>query len=56
MKKIIFLIFLTSCTLPSQDYKDKIETLNFSDNLSFGEFSNLLDKYSEISSYPNIDN
>ena len=55
MKKIFFLIILTSCvSLDSSETKTS-EILSFNDNLTFNEFNRLLKRYSEISNYPNID-
>ena len=55
MKKIIFLLFLTSCAVPNTNYNKNNVTLNFNDDLNFEEFKILLEEYSKISSYPNID-
>ena len=55
MKKIIFLLFLTSCASPNSNYNVNNEILDFNNALSFKEFNELLIKYSKISSYPNID-
>jgi hypothetical protein len=55
MKKLIFLLFLTSCFASNENYNKNNVTLNFNDDLSFEEFKNLLEEYSKISSYPNID-
>tara|TARA_Y100000389_G_C17441724_1_gene508997 strand:+ start:1049 stop:1210 length:162 start_codon:yes stop_codon:yes gene_type:complete len=52
MKKLIFLLFIVSCSSKGIDTNNNI---NFSNNLSFNEFKNLLKIYAEKSSYPNID-
>ena len=55
MKKILIFIFLTSCISPNSNEGSSDIKLNFNDDLSFEEFKNLLQEYSKISSYPNID-
>ena len=55
MKKLIFFLFLTSCVAQNANYNKNNVTINFNEHLSFEEFKNLLEKYSKISSYPNID-
>ena len=55
MKKLLFFFFLISCASPNYDYKAKNEILDFNKDLTFDEFSKLIIKYAEISSYPNID-
>ena len=55
MKKLFILLFLTSCVPGNIDYQTKNENLNFNDDLSFKEFKDLLIRYAEISSFPNID-
>ena len=54
MKKLIIFLFIVSCgTSNINNNKNNIK-LNFKDELTFEEFDLLLKKYSEISSYPNI--
>ena len=55
MKKLLIFFFLTSCVPSNIDYQTKNEILNFNDNLSFKEFKDLLIRYVETSSFPNID-
>ena len=55
MKKIFFLIFITSCTSSNSIYKNNIQNFDFSKKLSFDEFKQLIKEYAEISPYPNID-
>ena len=55
MKKLFLLIFLASCTLPNTNYNNDNVSINFNDDLTFDEFNKLLQKYSEKSTYPNID-
>ena len=55
MKKILFLMFLTSCISESSN-KDKVKKkLSFDQNLSFTELNNLLTEYAEKNPYPSID-
>ena len=51
MKKIIFLIFLTSCT--SNNVNNNI--LDFNMDLTFDEFKVLLEEYNKKKGYPDID-
>jgi|TARA_B110000003_G_C16162071_1_gene344005 hypothetical protein len=55
MKKIIFLLFLTSCGFANTDTKLNNLDKNFKDNLNFEEFREQLIKYSESNTYPKID-
>tara|TARA_B100000700_G_scaffold304411_1_gene377027 strand:+ start:69 stop:236 length:168 start_codon:yes stop_codon:yes gene_type:complete len=55
MKKIIFLLFVIGCSSKTLDKKVNYQSLNFDKDLSFNEFKMMLEKYSEISDYPNID-
>ncbi len=56
MKKLFFLFLLTACSPNnmSSDLNNKV--LDFSKELSFEEFKVLVDKYNNISKYPDIDN
>ena len=54
MKKFLMLLFLTSCVSTNVNNKENNSSLNFNTNLSFKEFSLLLDKYANTSPYPNI--
>jgi hypothetical protein len=54
MKKILILFFLTSCVSSNTFNKPDGSKLNFTDDLSFNEFNQLLIEYAENSSYPNI--
>ena len=54
MKKIIFLLFLASCTSNNIDNKTDSVSLDFSKYLSFNEFKMLLEKYNEITDIPEI--
>ena len=51
MKKIIFLIFLASCT--SNNVNNNI--LDFNMDLTFDEFKILLEEYNKKKGYPDID-
>tara|TARA_B100000795_G_C22454485_1_gene306840 strand:+ start:70 stop:237 length:168 start_codon:yes stop_codon:yes gene_type:complete len=55
MKKLLLLLFLTSCASPSLNYNKDNETLNFDNDLSFKEFNDLLIEYAKKNPYPNID-
>jgi len=55
MKKIIFLLFLASCTSNTIDNKEDSASLDFNKDLSFNEFKMLLEKYNEITDIPEID-
>ena len=56
MKKLFFLFLLTACSSinMSSDLNNKV--LDFNKELSFEEFRVLVNKYSNISKYPGIDN
>tara|TARA_B100000378_G_C17738323_1_gene304967 strand:+ start:318 stop:476 length:159 start_codon:yes stop_codon:yes gene_type:complete len=51
MKKIILLIFLTTCT--TQNASNEI--LDFNMNITIDEFKVLLEKYNKKKGYPDID-
>ena len=55
MKKLFLFLFLISCSSPNYNYNVKNEVLDFNKDLTFDEFNELLIKYAEISTYPNID-
>ena len=52
MKKIILLIFLTSCS--SNNFSSSNLNLNFNKDLTFNEFKDLMIKYNELSPYPDL--
>ena len=56
MKKLFFLFLLTACSSNNMSNDLNNEVLNFNKELSFEEFKVLLDKYNNISKYPDIDN
>ena len=57
MKKIILIFFLmTGCAYEKSGKINNFSNLNFSKELSFEEFKINLEKYSNNSPYPNIDN
>ena len=56
MKKLFFLLFLTSCSSTNMSKDLNNEVLDFSKELSFEEFRVLVDKYNNISKYPDINN
>ena len=57
MKKNIFMfflfLFLCSCLINKKESNPN-DSINFSDELSFEEFSYKLEVYSKISNYPDI--
>ena len=55
MKKLIFIILLSSCSNLS-NVKDINNNINFSSDLSFNEYQNLLNDYNKSSKYPNFKN
>ena len=55
MKKIIFLLFLVSCSSKNIDNHASSVLLDFNKDLSFNEFKMLLEKYNEITDIPEID-
>jgi hypothetical protein len=55
MKKLFLFLFLVSCSSTNLNFIAKDEILDFDKDLTFNEFNELLMRYAEISSYPNID-
>jgi hypothetical protein len=55
VKKLFFLFFLASCSLPNSTISSDKTKLNFDDNLNFEEFNKLLIQYGNSNSYPDID-
>ena len=56
MKKLFFLFFLTACSSNNMSGNLNNEVFNFNEELNFEEFRVLLDKYNNISKYPDINN
>ena len=56
MKKLFFLFLLTACSSNNMNSDLSNKVLDFNRELSFEEFRVLLDKYSNISKYPDINN
>ena len=56
MKKIFLFIFLSSCVVPNSDISTNKKSFEFNKNLNFDEFHQLLIKYADSSSYPDINN
>jgi len=56
MKKMILLIFLTSCSNGgiANNIIDIDKDINFDKDLTFNEYINLLDDYIKIKNYPDI--
>ena len=55
MKKLLILIFLTSCVSSNSIISNKSKKFNFNGDLSFDEFNKLLIQYAKTKPYPNID-
>lgn len=55
IKIFFFLVFflLSSCSI-KDDNKITSESYNFSDSLTFDQIKSMLEKYSEVSPYPNL--
>ena len=56
MKKLFLLFLLTACSSNNMSNNLDNEILDFDRELSFEEFKVLVDKYNNISKYPDIDN
>ena len=56
MKKLFFLFLLTACSSNNMSNDLNNEVLDFDRALTFEEFKVLVDKYNNISKYPDIDN
>jgi len=56
VKKLFFLFLLTACSSTNMNSDLNNKVLNFNKKLSFEEFKILVDKYSNISKYPDIGN
>ena len=54
IKKLILIFLLTSCSLKTQNNKDLLTNLNFSDELTIEEFKVKLEQYAVNNEYPNI--
>ena len=55
IKKLFFIILLTSCASSNSVMKLDSKKIDFKDDLSFEEFNILLIQYAKQSPYPNID-
>ena len=55
IKIFFFLVFflLSSCSI-KDDNEITSESYNFSDSLTFDQIKSMLEKYSEVSPYPNL--
>ena len=56
MKKLFFLFLLTACSSNNMSNDLNNEVLDFDRELTSEEFKVLVDKYNNISKYPDIDN
>ena len=55
MKKIFFLIILTSCSSPNVNNNFDKSIIKIDDSLSFNEVKTLLEREAKIKEYPEID-
>ena len=55
MKKLFFLLFLTSCISSNSLDSSMSSNFNFDDDLSYDDFYKLLIEYGSNKKYPNID-
>ena len=53
---IILLLLLNSCVIKKDEVSNKQLDFNFNEEMTFDEFKIKLEKYSNNSPYPNIDN
>ena len=56
MKKLFFLFFLAACSTNNTSNDLDNEIFDFDRDLNFEEFKVLVDKYNNISKYPDINN
>tara|TARA_Y100000590_G_scaffold362347_1_gene419495 strand:- start:693 stop:863 length:171 start_codon:yes stop_codon:yes gene_type:complete len=56
MKKLFILLILTACSSSNINNNLNNEVIDFNKELSFEEFRVLLDKFNNISNYPDINN
>ena len=56
MKKLFFLFLLTACSSNNTSNVLSNKIFDFDRDLNFEEFKVLVDKYNNISKYPDIDN
>ncbi len=56
MKKLIFLLFLATCSTKNIENKLNNEVFDFNIDLNFDEFKTLLEKYNNVKGYPDINN
>jgi hypothetical protein len=55
MKRLILLIFLSSCSSETSNFKNYNEKFDFENVTSFDKFKKKLEIYSEKNPYPDID-
>ncbi len=55
-KYLLIFLFLISCSSNSDITQKNFQNLDFSNNLTFEEFKEKLEKYAKTQPYPNIDN
>ena len=53
---LLIFLFLISCSSNSDVTQKNFQNLDFSNNLTFEEFKEKLEKYAKTQPYPNIDN
>ena len=54
-KYLLIFLFLISCSSNSDITRKNFQNLDFSDDLTFGEFKEKLEEYAKSQPYPNID-
>ena len=55
MKKFILLLFIVACSPMNKNTSSNNEIIDFNKDLTFDEFKYMLEKYNNISNYPDID-
>ena len=55
-KYLLIFLFLISCSSNGDTTQKNFQNLDFSDDLTFGEFKEKLEEYAKNQPYPNIDN
>ena len=54
-KYLLIFLFLISCSSNSDTTQKNFQNLDFSNDLTFGEFKEKLEEYAKSQPYPNID-
>ena len=56
MKYLLIFFFLISCSSKNEIIQNNFQNLSFSNDLTFEEFKEKLEVYSQNQTYPNINN